>query len=427
MAASGLVRTVPSGPYTWNVGIVPDGRFVTWLAGGNYSLGILTPKRLAAATRPADAASEESDCAVPAPLPAKTIRDRIAEKVVGLDGGQLDVVAGRLALHMARAKLLAAGHDPGTPNEVILVLGESGTGKTFLCETAGQVTGLPFGICNAAELTLTGYVGLNADAGLLGVIQAARGRVDVARFGLCCYDEVTKRAASTNDSTVTSTGVLNELLRIVQGQVTQVNGKRSNYDPIYWLNTTGMFFFLAGHAPGLDRLIERRQGRKMVGFGTTETRKAGRGVMLDALEDYGLTAELVNRLTAVVALPPPRLGDLITATTSKNGVIASYNKLLAARRCVLQLDDEGVREMAEHCIRSRLYYRGLSAIVSGLAAQAVRHAEGLTFVVGADGVRRIVGKLDEAAEDLLAHKRAAPADEDGRVMQGPERLAASTG
>lgn len=432
MAVEGLLKTVPAGPFSWNVGIVPDGRAVQWLVGGGGSLGILTPKRLAAATRQIDAAGEtsceESDCPAPVPLPAKTIRDRIAERVVGLDGGQLDVVASRLALHMARARLLACNHDPGTPNEVILVLRESGTGKTFLCETAGQVTGLPFGACNAAELTLTGYVGQNAaDAGLLGIIQAAKGRVEAARFGLCCYDEITKRAAAMNDSVVTSTGVLNELLRIVQGQVTQVGGKRSNYDSIYWVNTYGMFFFLAGHAPGLDRLIERRQGRATLGFGGLGMRNACRGVLLDALEDYGLTAELINRLTAVVVLPPPRLCDLIKAATSKNGVISNYNRVLTARHCILRVDDAAVREMAAQCLSSRLYYRGLSSIVSSLAAEAVTQGEGKSLTVRAVDVRRVVERLDDAAEDLLAHKRAAPTAEGEHVVDGPGRLAATAG
>jgi ATP-dependent Clp protease ATP-binding subunit ClpX len=230
-----------------------------------------------------------------------------------------------------------------------------------------------------------------------------------------------------NDSVVTSTGVLNELLRIVQGQITQVGGKRSNYDSIYWVNTYGMFFFLAGHAPGLDRLIERRQGRTTLGFGGSNPRNGSRGVLLDALEDYGLTSELVNRLTAVVALPPPRLCDLIKAATGKNGVISNFNRVLTARHCILRVDEAAVREMAAQCLSSRLYYRGLSSIVSALAAEAVTQGEGKALTVRPADVRRVVGRLDDAAEDLLAHKRAVPTGEGDHVMDGQERLAASTG
>ena len=427
MAADGLLKTVPAGPFTWNIGIVPDGKAVQWLAGGGGSLGILTPRRLAAATRTADA-GEEADCPAPVPLPAKTIRDRIAERVVGLDGGQLDIVASRLALHMARARLLAAGHDPGTPNEVLLILGESGTGKTWLCEQAGAATGLPQAVVDASEYTASGYVGLSVSDGLAGLITAAKGRVEVARFGIMCYDELLKRGASVTESAVNSTCVQNELLRVVQGQSMQVGGKRSGYEPTYWMDTWGTFFFLCGHAPGLDRLIERRQGRGMVGFCTAAKAGADRGVLLDALADYGIVPELLNRLSAVVACTPPRLCDLVKAAKGANGVIAGYNKLLAARHCILRVDDGAAKEMAAQCLSSRLYYRGLSAIVSALAAEAVTQGEGKSLTVRAADVRRVVGRLDEAASDLLAHKSAVVATaDDGQIMDGRETTATTTG
>ena len=429
MAASGFLKTIPSGPYSWMVGIIPDGKFVVWIAGGERNLGILTPKRLAAARQgEVEECVAESGVFPPQPLSARRIRDRIAERVVGLESGQRDVVAGRLALHMARARLIATGVGTDTPNECVLVLGESGTGKTWVCEQAGRATGLPQACVSAAELTASGYVGMSADEALRGLVMAAKGRVEAARYGIMCYDEMLKRGSSVTDSPVNSTCVQNELLRIVQGQPTQVGGKRSNsYEASYLLDTRGTFFFLCGHAPGLDRLIERRMGRKAVGFGSGGTPKAGRAALLDALEDFGLIPELINRLTAVVALPPPRLADLINAATRANGVIAGYNKVLADRQCLLRLDDDAVREIAQHCLRTRLYYRGMSAVVSALAAEAVTRREGKNFDVKTADVRRIVGGLDEAADDLLAHKLAAKAGDGDRVMDEPGRPATSTG
>ncbi len=412
MAVLGVLKTVPASPFNWTVGIIPQGKAVQWLAGGNASFGILTPRRLA--SQRGEPAEEQPDIAAPVPLPTKTIRSRLAERIVGLDG-QLDIVAGRLALHMVRARLLAAGEDTGTPNECVLVLGESGTGKTWLCEQAGRATGLPFGCGNTAEYSASGYVGLSADDGLRELIAAAKGKVEAARFGVMCYDEVTKRAESLNESAVNSTCVQNEMLRIVQGQVTQIGGKRNSHEPTLWLDTHGTFFFLAGHAPGLDRLIERRLGRKTIGFGTGGSRKGGRGVLLDALEDFGLIPELLNRLTAVLAIPPPRLSDLVRAATAVNGVIANYNRLLTPSGCILRFDGGGVHELAAHCLSSRLYYRGLAAVVSALAADAVAQG-GRTTAVNAAVIRRTVGRLDEAANDLLAHAQPA-ADATGPVME----------
>ena len=406
MAMDGLLRVVPAGPYLWNVGLMPLGKAVQWLAGGKSSLGVLTPQRLAA--RKSDP-EDQSDIAAPTPLPAKTIRNRLAERVVGLDG-QLDIVSGRLALHMERARLLAAGKETGTPNECVLVLGESGTGKSWLCQQAGWATGLPHAACNAAEMSASGYVGLSADDGLRELIIAAKGRIETARYGVMTYDEITKRAGSMNESPVNSTAVFNELLRIVQGQLTQVGGKRSSsYEPVFWLDTRGTFFFLSGHAPGLDRLIERRQGRKTIGFGTGGSKGGNRGLLLDALEDFGLTPELLNRLTAVLAIPPPRLCDLIRAATADNGVIAGYNRLLTPGGCRLRFDAKAVQEMAACCLSSRLYYRGLASIVSALAADAVMQG-GRTITVKPSDIQRAVERLDEAANDLLAHARLAQTD-----------------
>jgi ATP-dependent protease Clp ATPase subunit len=139
--------------------------------------------------------------------------------------------------------------------------------------------------------------------------------------------------------------------------------------------------------------------------------------LLDALEDFGLTPELLNRLTAVLAIPPPRLGDLIRAATADNGVIAGYNRLLIPGGCRLRFEATAVQEMAARCISSRLYYRGLASVVSSLAADAIHGGRSVT--VKATDIQRAVERLDEAANDLLAHARLTQTDlTSGSIVDG---------
>lgn len=401
MVADGALEARPDGQSPWNPLVFLPARALQWMCGGRSSLGLLLPQRLAAA-KLAGTDGEEQDEAVPAPLPASVIRGRIAERVVGMEeGGQLDLVCGRLALHMVRAKMLASGEDPGTPNEIVLVLGESGTGKTMLCEQAGIATGLPQASCNAAELTASGYVGLSAEDGLRNLIMAARGRVEAARFGLMTYDEATKRARSQNDSVVNSTSVFNEILRIVQGQLTQIGGKRSGFEPTFWLQTYGTFFFLCGHAPGLERYIERRMGRKAIGFGAGTERRGARNALFDGLIDYGLPCEILNRVSVVLVTPPVTIRSLCECATSPKGVIAGYNRLLSAKGCILSFETGAIEEMARHSLGMRLYYRGIAATVSALAADAIARDGRDAVVVTAGDVRRVVARMDTAADNLL--------------------------
>jgi ATP-dependent Clp protease ATP-binding subunit ClpX len=417
LVADGVLDTYPDSRFPWNPHVLLPARALQWVAGGRLSLGIMSPRMLAAARLKGngEAGADESegagdDAIVPAPLSARQIKERIAKRVVGLDGGQLDEVSSRIALHMVRARMLAAGDDPGTSNEICLILGEPGTGKSFLCDVAGQVTGLPYASANAAEMSASGYVGISCEDGLRPLLIAAKGRVESCRFGLMCYDEFTKRGGFVNESSVNSTSVQVEMLRLLQGQLTQVGGKRSNNESSFWINTYGMFFFLCGHAPGLELLIQKRMGRSVIGFGSKGGRRGDRSLLLDALEDYQIIPEILNRLTSILIIPPPRLKDLVKAANAENGTIASYSRLL--KDAMLFFEEGAVLAMARHCLTTKSYYRGLAAITSAVAAEAVmRERKGGLAITTAD-VRRAIGRMDDGVAGMLgALERGRPADQ----------------
>lgn len=422
--AEGFLECLHDARFPWNPDIVLPARALQWAAGGRASLGILSPSRLAASRlKGAEDRDGHEDCdseaPAPAPLAARQIRQRIAERMVGMDEGQLDVVSGRLAMHMRRARMLAAGEDPGTPNEVVFVLGtEAGIGKTYLCEVAGMATSLPHAIANSAELTASGYVGLSAEDGLRPLLAAARGRVECCRFGLMCYDEIFRRAGSLNESVVNSTSVQGEMLRLVQGQMTQVGGKRSGNETPFWVNTYGMFFFLCGCAAGLDRLALRRMGRLAIGFGQGEGRRGSRALLLDALKDLGIIPELLSRATGIVVVRPPSLGTLVRAAEAEpHGVIASYGRLLGD--AMLFFEEGAVLAMARHCLETKLYFRGLAAVTSAVATEAVAmERKGAVVVTRAD-VRRAIAAMDDGAAGLLGEP-GRPDHRDDDAPSGPE-------
>lgn len=412
MVADGTLESRPDGQCPWNPSLHLPARSLQWMCGGRSSLGLLLPQRLASA-RLKDGGDPVDDDVVPAPLPASVIRGRIAERVVGMEDGQLDVVSARLSMHMTRANMLAAGRDPGTPNEVVLVMGtEAGIGKTFLCEQSALATGLPQAICNAAELTASGYVGLSAEDGLRPLLAAARGRVESCRFGLMGYDEIFRRAGSATESSINSTAVQGEMLRLVQGQLTQVGGKRSGFENAFWINTYGMFFFLCGCAAGLDRLLRRRLGSLAVGFDSGAGRRASQAVLGDALTDLGVIRELQTRVTAVVVVRPPSATALGAAS---RGVIESYNRLLEPRGCMLFFEDGGTDAMSRHCLSTKSYFRGLSAITSALATEAVTQERRGTVIVKAADVRRVVARMDAAADGLLPRTPGSRSQTDDEV------------
>jgi ATP-dependent Clp protease ATP-binding subunit ClpX len=404
MVADGTLEARPEGQCPWNPVLHLPARSLQWVCGGRFSLGLLLPQRLAAA-RMKGGSDPEIDDVVPAPLSARVIRERIAERVAGMEDGQLDVVSARLSMHMARARMLAAGEDPGTPNEVVLVMGtESGIGKTYLCEQAGLATGLPQAICNAAELTASGYVGLSAEDGLRPLLAAARGRIESCRFGLMGYDEIFRRAGSATESAATGTAVQGEMLRIVQGQLTQVGGKRSGFESSFWVNTYGMFFFLCGCASGLDRLLQRRLGRLAIGYGAGAGRRADPALFRDAMADLGVIPELQTRLTAIVVVKPPSSSTLATAS---RGVIDNYNRLLASRGCMLYFEEGATDAMARYCLSTRSYYRGLAAITSALAAEAIAREKRDAVVVKASDVGRMVTRMEDGVAVLLGTSRGS--------------------
>ena len=343
----------------------------------------------------ADAAKRKSKESVVTLPSARELAARIAQHVIGLDA-EVRTFACRLALHQRRAAMLRAGADPGTPNEVLLFVGPSGCGKTFLAETAGRVCGLPFGVSNSTDLTADGYQGLSIDDAVRTVIAAANNDLEQARYSILVFDEWDKRRASGSEygsRDVAGSAVQQAVLRLIEGTEFQVGGRRGGFEMPYTINTRGMFFTFAGAFVGLDELMAKRTAHG-IGFGGEATR-SDRLYVHDALVDFGLIPEFVNRLTGILSFPPPTVEQLIQIT--ERAVVPSYRRLLAASGADLQVEPEAVRRIAASALATGTFARGLKSVVARLVEDAVFEERKGVISLGADEVDRAIEAAGLAA------------------------------
>jgi ATP-dependent protease Clp ATPase subunit len=377
-------------------------------------LGFLTVAKLVGAAYPDgiddDAAPSPEAKAIPT---ARQLYDRIRERVIDLDR-QAEVIASRLVLHMTRARMLRTGEDPGTPNECWIVIGPPGVGKTWICEVAGSCCGIPFATADASDLSAEGYVGMSVSDTLKHLVVAAKGNADEARYGFLALDEYTKKARSMGESPVNTVAVQQETLRIISGQAMLLGGRRGWDRPIQF-STVGTCFALMGHCPGLDRLVEKRMGRRM-GFSVGNGALRSRAWLNDALLDFGLIEELVSRLTAVIVIPPPSLDTLMKALVAEHGIVGSYNRLLAGHGAMLFLTPPATQALAEHGMEGG-YFRAMKRVVSALAGEVVFEGRKGTTMVEASDIRRAAAKAEDGAADLLAAPRrpAGGVPDDGQA------------
>jgi len=347
-----------------------------YLAGGEDAPPLaLTESDLENAWRKRDAEEKSQRASAPAsfesfPTP-RQLAERMARDVIGLEA-EVRTVACRVAMHMRRAALLRAGKDPGSPNEALLFVGPSGTGKTWVVETAGRVCGLPFGAISSTDLTCEGYIGMSTDDAVKQVVIAADNDVERARYGICFFDEWDKKRSSGwehGSPDIGGAAVQQSVLRLVEGCEFQVGGRRGGYDRApTMIDTRGMFFVFAGAFNGLEEIIGKRHVPG-IGFGASERGANGHPFLCDALQDYGLIPEFVNRLSGIVVFPEPTVEQL--REIAVRSVIPSFNRVLATFGAGIELDLEATSLIAESARQTRTYARGVKSIVTKLVEDIV--------------------------------------------------------
>ena len=328
---------------------------------------------------------------LPSPAEMKKILD---EYVIGQERAKR-ALSVAVYNHYKRVNRKQTRDDVELQKSNILLLGPTGSGKTYLAQTLARILEVPFAIADATSVTEAGYVGDDVETILLRLIQAADWDIEKAQRGIIYIDEIDKIARKGENMSITrdvsGEGVQQALLKILEGTEAAVppqGGRKHPHQEMVRIDTTNILFICGGAFDGLVPIIENRIGKKTLGFGA-EIQSQRDPARTDALKDvqpedltkYGLIPEFVGRLPILVTLDALDEDALIRILTEpKNALCKQYEALLDMDGIRLTFEEEAIREIARQAIDRKCGARGLRAIIENAMLDTMFELPGLPDV-----------------------------------------------